>query len=107
MRCPTCGTTSSDVLETRKWLDDTYLKRTRVCHNGHRFQTFEISHRLYKTMARYAKVSAKATIKEGDTWKRDKTIVRLVLAGARIDHTAEKYGLSPTRVGQIVKRDAP
>ncbi len=107
MLCPTCGTPQSDVLETRKWLDGAFLKRTRECHNGHRFRSYEVSERLYKTMTRYATHSAAATIKRDALWKRNRLIVREVLAGARLDHTAKKYGLSTNTVSWIMKQHDP
>lgn len=40
MKCPECGADSS-VTETRPY-EEYFLRRTRLCFNGHRFKTLEI-----------------------------------------------------------------
>ncbi len=83
------------------------LQRRRECFNGHRFTTYEISDRLAKTLAKYAKPSAVAVNKRGTTWRRDSAIVRKVTQGQTLKVVAAEYGLAATTVSWIVKRRAP
>ena len=107
MKCPTCGTSASEVVDTRPWQNGVMLRRRRECFNGHRFFTFEVSERLAKTMDRYAKPSATGILQRGKLWQRDTTIVRKVTSGQRVTDVAAEYGLATNTVSWIVKRRAP
>lgn len=94
MKCTRCGA-ASDVLATREYME-VFSKRTRQCHNGHRFHTYEVTagNLDRRTLADTLRGVEKGRI----TWRRRQTILRSTESASVL---AAQLGVTEARVRQI------
>lgn len=97
MICPRCGG-ESNVLATREYLS-TYLRRSRICRNGHRFSTFEVltGNLDRRTLTK----TAEAIRNRQSSWVRQQYIKELLRAGWKVTAVAHHTGVTEARVRQI------
>ncbi len=102
MKCPICAK-PTQVVETRAF-GDFVIKRRRVCTEGHRQWTFEVSELIYRRVAHHA-ISGRAQSggRLGKVARNDR-IVALYEKTQNYAETARRFGLASPTVQRIVKR---
>lgn len=106
MKCSHCGFADTSVLESRKLLGGSVIRRRRGCgHCGSTFSTYEIDGGIWGTVKKWALGShAPALEKRHALRERDGQIVAMVLAGYSQKQAADKFGVSVRTVCYAVKK---
>lgn len=105
MKCPTCGTADTRVIETRKEDGGLMVRRRHECGNQHRFNTYQLHETALRTAglnqirARLTAVASGIAVRS-TAHKRRTTAQRLLGQGKSISEVADAIGVTATRIRQ-------
>ncbi len=106
MKCPTCGQRTK-LLNSGPVACGYMIRRSRQCKHGHKFNTYEVDDTLDRSIFKYGRDKRRIDgfIKAAKRFARDMKIVSQIKKGEKFICIAAEFGVSPTRVIHIARRE--